>query len=530
MRILLPVSAFVGLQLSRHTFPDSFRALTNELLLWQVGCAVGWWIGVLSMTRSWKSDFLERRAPVLSRIAPYRYGVHVSFFLLLIAIPSVVGMMTEGSSVPGLILLSFSSVCAMIWSSAWTRIEEAYYDAAARINSLPTLPSVSPIWFVVNYFLSNLILMVTYYALMDISNPRAMKLQLEFFILVQVLWFGIVTDSFYRDWKRRQSAMRLIRQAEQGEIPARASEAGPLLYRLLAMFDRFRKHISRLQHHSSEMTAASKLIADFSAEQNETITRQSASASETSGTLQSLLESSQTIAERASAVVGLADDTEKRSDQGLQHMTVSLRQLSQVREKNQQAVSDIIQLSETMREIEQVLALITSISEDTHLISLNATIEASSAGEHGLRFKIVANEVRELSDRVAQAVLKTRRLIEGIHDATQRLVASSVDTTDQTETAFASAQKTHQLLQDISSWAKRSAEAARDIYVSIQHQRVSNEQISSSFQNITQAIQALRDTSSRYREYAQTLKKFSAGMEDVLSQYHVSPDSDGFLS
>jgi methyl-accepting chemotaxis protein len=57
-----------------------------------------------------------------------------------------------------------------------------------------------------------------------------------------------------------------------------------------------------------------------------------------------------------------------------------------------------------MRDIENFLGAITGISEQTNMLSLNASIEAARAGENGKGFAVVAEEIRKLADQSSHTV------------------------------------------------------------------------------------------------------------------------------
>ena len=59
-----------------------------------------------------------------------------------------------------------------------------------------------------------------------------------------------------------------------------------------------------------------------------------------------------------------------------------------------------------------MLDLITEIAQETHILSLNAAIEAAAAGDHGRRFSVVAEEVRRLAQRSQESVESVRNLLD----------------------------------------------------------------------------------------------------------------------
>ncbi|WP_446030823.1 methyl-accepting chemotaxis protein [Peribacillus simplex] len=72
------------------------------------------------------------------------------------------------------------------------------------------------------------------------------------------------------------------------------------------------------------------------------------------------------------------------------------------------------QLSNTSKEIERIVTMITSIAEQTNLLALNAAIEAARAGENGKGFAVVAGEIRKLSENTKESVSEVVKLVNGI--------------------------------------------------------------------------------------------------------------------
>jgi methyl-accepting chemotaxis protein len=89
---------------------------------------------------------------------------------------------------------------------------------------------------------------------------------------------------------------------------------------------------------------------------------------------------------------------------------------------NQTQVADqgVRALSDAFQRVDDIANVITTIAAQTHLLALNASIEAARAGDAGLGFAVVAIEVKELSKATAEATEQVRAIVSGIHEGSER--------------------------------------------------------------------------------------------------------------
>ena len=85
---------------------------------------------------------------------------------------------------------------------------------------------------------------------------------------------------------------------------------------------------------------------------------------------------------------------------------------------------DVLKLVEISKEMEQIMAIVTNIANQTNLLSLNAAIEAARAGEAGKGFGVVAGEVRNLSEQTKQSASNVAHLLQTTKERTEKLLAS----------------------------------------------------------------------------------------------------------
>ncbi|SOB98690.1 heam-based aerotactic trancducer [Ureibacillus xyleni] len=85
---------------------------------------------------------------------------------------------------------------------------------------------------------------------------------------------------------------------------------------------------------------------------------------------------------------------------------------------------NIKKLLNVSNEMENIIGIVTTIADQTNLLSLNASIEAARAGEYGKGFSVVAAEVRKLADQTKDSALSVEKLLKSNKEHTTNLVAS----------------------------------------------------------------------------------------------------------
>jgi methyl-accepting chemotaxis protein len=98
--------------------------------------------------------------------------------------------------------------------------------------------------------------------------------------------------------------------------------------------------------------------------------------------------------------------------------------ITQIRDTIRETEKRIKRLGERSQEISGVVSLINSIAERTHILALNASMHAASAGEAGRGFAVVANEVQRLAENAQEATSKIAELVRNIQVETSDTVVT----------------------------------------------------------------------------------------------------------
>ena len=140
-------------------------------------------------------------------------------------------------------------------------------------------------------------------------------------------------------------------------------------------------------------------------------------------------------------------------------------------------VEKILELKAKSKEMGHISDLIKNIADQSRLISFNASIEASSAGELGSRFGVVAKEMRGHANNTSDATSRIRQLI----DDTQKAIGGLVLNAEQSSKEFKEGQiltlQTNNQLQNLVDRSQLTSEAASQISFATQQQQSSTKMV-----------------------------------------------------
>jgi twitching motility protein PilJ len=264
--------------------------------------------------------------------------------------------------------------------------------------------------------------------------------------------------------------------------------------------------------------------------------KQAAAASDSVAKMATSVEEVSGNAERCADVARHAVDVAHKGGAAVRR---TIEGMNTIRETIQDTSKRIKRLGESSQEIGNIVELIEEIAEQTNILALNASIEASRAGEASRGFAVVADEVQKLAERSTNATRKIEVLVSTIQsDTNEAVVSMERSTTDVVggallaENAGAALdeieQVSHQiasLIQNISSSARDQSDVSGAINRNMQVLRQISGKTTESTAATSTAISKLSELASQLRR---TVRGFrlpdQGGTTGVLSQVHLADD------
>lgn len=243
----------------------------------------------------------------------------------------------------------------------------------------------------------------------------------------------------------------------------------------------------------------------------------------------------QQVAETTSSVAELTMETNKEANNGHESLKKVINQMDTIHTVVNNSASVVQELGGHSKEIGNIIAVITSIADQTNLLALNATIEAARAGEHGRGFAVVADEVRNLAEQSKQSADQITSLIEKIQNDTNSAVAVMNQGTEEVKIgmnvvyeAEKGFNKILQLVEQVTSQIQEASAASEEMSASVEEVYASIEEISriaKDSANYSQSVAASSEeqlaTMEEIASSATSLSKIAVDLQEQVSQFKI---------
>ncbi len=192
------------------------------------------------------------------------------------------------------------------------------------------------------------------------------------------------------------------------------------------------------------------------------------------------------IAEDAQSANHQAEDTLKNTQEAVDTVLRSVEGINSIRDTISETEKRIKRLGERSQEITGIVNLINSIAERTHILALNASMHAASAGEAGRGFAVVADEVQRLAENAREATAQISTLVNNIR-------VETADTVTTMNTAISQVAEGTRLAQQAGESMRQTQRATNELVGAVQH-------IASSSLTQSEASNALLDRARQIQE------------------------------
>ncbi|WP_233833043.1 methyl-accepting chemotaxis protein [Paraburkholderia sp. ZP32-5] len=282
----------------------------------------------------------------------------------------------------------------------------------------------------------------------------------------------------------------------------RSDEIGALEAGFNRMTDELTALVGQAQKSAVQVTTSVTEIAATSREQQATANETAATTTEIGATSREIFATSRDLLRtmnEVSEVAGQSASLAGTGHAGLARMEDTMRH---VMEAAGSVNAKLAILNEKASNINQVVATITKVADQTNLLSLNAAIEAEKAGEYGRGFAVVATEIRRLADQTAVATYDIEQMVKEIQSAVAAGVMGMDKFSEEVRRGMHDVQNVGGHLTQIIEQVQQLAPRFSMVNEGMQTQATGAEQIT---QALTQLSEAAQQTAESLRQSTQAI-------------------------
>ena len=345
----------------------------------------------------------------------------------------------------------------------------------------------------------------------------------------------ITTETQRKAQEQEQAKEELQRQvirllddvegAARGDLTVQAEVTADVLG---AVADSFNLTIQNLREIVGQVKLAAQQVSQGSAD-NETFARalsqdalrQAEELAVTLNSVQVLTDAIQRVAESAREAESVARSASDTAQKGGEAVERTVAGILEIRQTVAETTRKVKRLAESSQEISKIVALISQIASRTNMLALNASIEAARAGEAGRGFAIVADEVRQLADRVAKALKEIEQIVRQIQSDTGSVMTAMEEGTQQVIQGTKLAEQAKRSLEDIVQVSNRIDALVGSITADTVQQTETSRAVAAVVQSVELTAQETSREAQRVSGSLQNLVHVAGELQTSVERFRV---------
>ncbi len=335
--------------------------------------------------------------------------------------------------------------------------------------------------------------------------------------------------------KQRQEKERLqqevikllleIEDAQHGNLTVRGQVTdgvvGSIADAFNATISRLRELVLQVQSVSNQVNELS-LAGEFSVEElSQAAVNQASEIAQAFQSVAQINTSIQNVANSATEAAKIARQGLAEAQQGDTAVEQAVDSIEKIRATVAGTAKKVKQLAESSQEISQIVAIISGISEKTNLLAFNASVEAARAGEHGTGFRVVADEVRRLADRVTESTKDIQNLVDNIQQETTAVLQAMENSTAEVVTGTELVRQTQQILQNMAATNQHIDQYLQTISHSTNAQKEASQAVNEKIEGVAAIAENTATEAQDVVKSLQMLVEQAQSLQTSVSQFRL---------
>ncbi|MCL2761888.1 MAG: methyl-accepting chemotaxis protein [Treponema sp.] len=359
------------------------------------------------------------------------------------------------------------------------------------------------------------------------SNQQRFTLSLVFALGAALAAFAITIVTIIHIRSSTQAINRVFSSLEKNDLSIQIEvlsrdelgelimDLGDFLAKLQSAFNLFRQNASIVSTAVHDLSASAKEITATANEQSSSVAK-----------IVSTMENNKTLSGQVAAktleVAELAAQTENLSQHGASLHNANEDMMADIRDQNAKIIDEIRNLTDVLSRIDESVQLIDTFADRTKLIAFNAALEASSSGEAGLRFAVVAAEIRRFADNVVESVTEIKERIVELQNVSGALISEANIGTRAIDSGYNRMVEQKKVFSNIVNVSQNVAVRSQQISGLSKQQELAVAQVFLALKEISTGVKQFVIATASTSATADNLNKISGELKNTLEKYRTA--------
>ena len=243
-----------------------------------------------------------------------------------------------------------------------------------------------------------------------------------------------------------------------------------------------------------------------------------AAAAETSSSMEEMASSLREVDANAAETARLSSAVVASSESGRERVRQTIEGMAAIREATETAERVIRSLAERAQEIGAIVGVIDDVADETNLLALNAAIIAAQAGDQGRAFSVVADQIKDLADRVLASTKEIGGLIHGVQGESANAIGAVERGSQSVQSGVDLSAEAGVSLEEITAAARESGLRIAGIVSAVQEQAKAATHVVELMDRVRGGVEQIRVAGSEQERGNDLVLRSSVAMREIATQ------------
>ena len=279
--------------------------------------------------------------------------------------------------------------------------------------------------------------------------------------------------------------------------------------------------LSEVLQSANQVSSSAHSLSQASSHLAGSASNQSAATSAMAAAVEEMTVSTHQVSDSALDALGISKQSGKLSFTGAEIINKAAMEMSRISDTVSDTSRTIENVGQNSNQISSVVQLIKEIADQTNLLALNAAIEAARAGEQGRGFAVVADEVRKLAERTAQATQEISRMIGLVQQSAHAAVDAMGSSVNEVNSGVALANQAGATIVQIREGAEHVVRVVNEISSALSEQCLANNLLSSQVEKVAQLTEENSLAAAQTATESDNLKGLANSMQLAVGRFKI---------